>query len=58
LYAPDTRDGAQNVQGVMLPRLAHSSTASFSTRSRIWRFSSCSGTTSTGRRSNWASWSV
>ena len=57
-YLPDALDGIGNMQGVRLPGFVHDSTASRKTCWRIWRFNSCSGITSTGRLSNWASWSV
>jgi hypothetical protein len=58
LYLPDPRDGVEDMQGVGLPRLAHISITSRITCSRMCRFNSCSGITSTERCSNSASWSV
>ncbi len=50
--AADLGNGVKNMPGVWLPGFAHDSTASFRMLSRRWRFSSCSGTRSTGRPSN------
>ena len=58
LYVPDALNGVQNMQGIKLPRFAHSSTTLRITCSRICWFSSCSGMHSTGRLSSWASWSA
>lgn len=55
LDSPDFRDGVEYVQRIRPPGFAHSSTASFSTCSEMWRFSSCAGINSTLRCSSFSS---
>lgn len=55
LHLTDPLNSIQNVPGARLPGFAYSSITSCKTCTRMWRFSSCSSTSSTGRWCNWDS---